>query len=314
MYSRHARRKPYVLSLLPVSIIVVVLVLVSLSLTSRTVSAASPHVDVMNLNSAINSASLRYLTDSISTAESDGAQALVIEINTPGGDLQSMESMKVAELNSTVPIISYVSPTGAYAASAGAFIALAAHIAAMAPGTTIGASSPVTSTGGDIGSTEMKKIESVLVSDMTNIQMHYSRNVADATKMVTDAASYTDQQAKDKGIINLQALSLSDLLNQVNGRLVTLASGSTVTLQTAGAALQDINAGPVDTLYNLLLDPNITFLLFIVAMLGIFVEISHSGAILLGLTGGIALLLFLFAAGSLAPNWAGLALMTLAFV
>src|SRR5260221_12207082 len=115
--------------------------------------------------------------------------------------------------------------------------------------------------------------------------------------MVTDAVSYTDQQAKDKGIIDLQASSLSDLINQVNGRSVTLASGSTVTLQTAGAALQDINAGPVDTLYNLLLDPNITFLLFIVAMIGIFVEISHPGAIFPGGAGGIALLLFLFSAG-----------------
>src|SRR5260370_7537610 len=105
MYSRHARRKPYVLSLLPVSIIVVVLVLVSLSLTSRTVSAASPHVDVMNLNSAINPASLRYLTNSISTAASDGAQALVIEINTPAGDLQSMAPLKITYLNTTLPTI-----------------------------------------------------------------------------------------------------------------------------------------------------------------------------------------------------------------
>jgi membrane-bound serine protease (ClpP class) len=268
----------------------------------------------MNLNSAINPASLRYLTNSISTAESDGAQALVIEINTPGGDLQSMESMKVAELNSTVPIISYVSPQGAYAASAGAFVTLAAQIAAMAPGTTIGASSPVDINGGDLGDTLKAKIESVLVSDMTNIQTRYERNIDAAIKMVTEAASYTDQQAKDKGIIDLQASSLSDLLNQVNDQSVILASGSTVTLQTAGAALQDINAGPVDTLYNLLLDPNITFLLFIVAMIGIFVEISHPGAILPGVTGGIALLLFLFAAGSLSPNWVGLALMVLAFV
>src|SRR5260221_224708 len=204
------------------------------ALTGGMASAPTSHVDVMNLNPQINPASLRFLTNAISTAETDGAQALVIEINTPGGDIPSMEAMKVAELNSTVPIISYVSPpTAAYAVSAGAFITLAAHIAAMAPGTTIGASSPVTSTGGDIGSTGMKKIESVLVSDMTNIQTRYNRNVTDATKMVTDAASYTDQQAKDKGIIDLKASSLGDLLNQVNGRSVTLASGSTVTLQTA---------------------------------------------------------------------------------
>src|SRR5215471_10069280 len=146
MNSRRAHRKPYVLPFLPVSIVVIAFIFVSLSLTTRSALAAttSSHVDVMVLNSQIGPASLRYLTGAISTAETDGAQALVIEIDTPGGDINSMESMKVAELNSTVPIISYVSPTGAFAASAGAFVTLAAHIAAMAPGTTIGASSPVT--------------------------------------------------------------------------------------------------------------------------------------------------------------------------
>jgi membrane-bound serine protease (ClpP class) len=316
MNSRRARRKSYVLSFLPVSIVVIAFIFLSLSLTTRSALAAttSSHVDVMVLNSQISPASLRYLTGAISTAETDGAQALVIEINTPGGDINSMESMKVAELNSIVPIISYVYPTGAFAASAGAFVTLAAHIAAMAPDTTIGASSPVTASGGDIGSTLKAKIESVLVSDMTNIQTRYGRNVPDATKMVTDATSYTDQQAKDLGIIDLQASNLNDLLNQVNGRSVKLASGNSVTLHTTGIQELDINSGPINTLYSLLLDPNVVFLLFIVAMIGIFVEISHPGAILPGVTGAIALLLFLFAAGSLSPNWAGLALMALAFV
>lgn len=317
MYSRRVHRKPYVLCLLPISMVVIVLVMISFSLTSHTAFAAtssSSHVDEMTLNSEINPASLQYLTRAINTAETDGAQALVIEIDTPGGDLNSMESMKVAELNSTVPIISYVSPQGAFAASAGAFVALAAHIAAMAPGTTIGASSPVDINGGDLGNTLKAKIENVLVSDMTNIQTRYGRNVDAATLMVTQAKSYTDQQAKDLGIINLQASSLSDLLSQVNNGSVTLASGSVVTLQTAGATVQNIDAGAVETLYNLLLDPNVIFLLFIVAVVGIFVEISHPGAILPGVAGGIALLLFLFGAGSLSPNWAGLALMVLAFV
>lgn len=316
MYSRRACRKAYVLSFLPIAIIVIVFVFIGLSLTARSASAAtaSSHVDVMTLNSEINPASLRFLTRAISTAETDGAQALVIEIDTPGGDIGSMESMKVAELNSTVPIISYVSPTGAYAASAGAFVTLAAQIAAMAPGTTIGASSPVTSTGGDIGSTLKAKIESVLVSDMTNIQTQYGRNVADATKMITDAKSYTAQDAANLKIIDKVAASLNDLLTQVDGNQVKLASGQVVTLHTTGVQEQDINSGPIDTLYNLLLDPNVIFLLFIVAVIGIFVEISHPGAILPGVAGIIALLLFLFGAGSLSPNWAGLALMALAFV
>jgi len=139
MNSRHACRKPYVLSFLPIAIIVIAFLFISLSLTVRSVSAAtaSSHVDVMTLNSEINPASLRFLTGAINTAETDGAQALVVEIDTPGGDIGSMESMKEAELNSTVPIISYVSPTGAHAASAGAFVTLAAQIAAMAPGTAL---------------------------------------------------------------------------------------------------------------------------------------------------------------------------------
>ena len=316
MYSRHAHRKKIALTLLPAMLVTIVLLLLALSVTAKPAHAASaaPHVDVMTFNSGIDPASLRYLTDSINTAESDGAQALVIQINTPGGDIASMESMKVAELNSKVPIISYVSPTGAFAASAGAFITLAAQVAAMAPGTTIGASSPVTSTGGDVGSTEKAKIESVLVSDMTSIQNGYHRTGLDpAIKMITNAASYTDQQALDQGIIDLRAANLNALLASADGKTAILTSGP-VTLHTAGDSIQNINASLVDSLYSLLLDPNVIFLLFIVAMVGIFVEISHPGAILPGVTGGIALILFLFAAGSISPDWAGLALMVLAFI
>src|ERR1700730_6613043 len=196
MYSRRARRKPAALILFPALLITVVLVILSLA-SSASAHAASggAHVDVVALNSDIGPASLHYLTSGITTAESDGATALVVEINTPGGDLASMESMKVAELNSAVPVISYVSPTGGWAASAGAFVTLAAPVAAMAPGTTIGASSPVTSTGGDIGSTEKAKIEGILTADMSSIQSRYNRSIDPALKMITNATAYTDQQA-----------------------------------------------------------------------------------------------------------------------
>lgn len=312
---RNTVKKSPVSLLLPASLLAIVLVFLSLAFSSHAAFAdtTSPHVDVLTFNTTIDAASLRFVTNAIHTAENDGAQALVMQINTPGGDIQSMEGMKVAELNSTVPVISYVSPKGAIAASAGAFITLAAQVAVMAPGTTIGASSPVTSTGGDIGSTEKAKIESVLQSDMTSIQTEYGRQVGPALLMITNAASYTDQQAFDQGIIDLRATSLTDLLNTVNNRTVTLATG-TVTLHTAGAALQTIGESPVDNLYGLLLDPNVVFLLFVLAMIGIFVEISHPGAILPGVIGAISLILFLFAAGSIAPNWAGLALMGLAFL
>lgn len=324
MTSRRVRqdRKLYVLLLLPVAFMVGGLALLSFVVSSHTALAASagpasptaPKVDLMTLNSEINSASLHYLTNAINTAESDGSQALVIELNTPGGAIDSMVSMITAEMNSKVPIISYTAPSGAFAASAGAFVELAAHVAAMAPSTTIGASSPVDSTGGDLSSTEKAKVESVLESDMTNIQTRYGRKVDPAVLMVKNAASYTDQQAKALGIIDIDSSSLTDLLNQVDGRSVTLSSGQAVTLHTAGVTVQNIDPGTFDTLYALLLDPNVLFMLFIVAVIGIFIEISHPGAILPGVAGGIALVLFLLGSGSLAPNWAGLALMMLALV
>jgi membrane-bound serine protease (ClpP class) len=314
MFSRHARKKLPALPLLLAGIIIAVVSLYFV-LPTRTARAASTHVDVMVLNTDIGPASQRFLTNTITTAEGDGAAALVIEIDTPGGDLTAMKAMTEAELNSTVPVISYVSPTGGFAASAGAFVALAAHVAAMAPTTRIGASSPVDSTGADIGSTLKAKLEHDLVAQITGIQKRYGRRGVDqAAKMVTDAASYDDVTAENQGIVDLGATSLSDLLTKVDGRSVTLNSGRTVTLQTAGISVQMIEPTFFDSLYSFLLDPNVVFLLFIVAMIGIYLEISHPGAILPGTAGAIALVLFLIAIGSLALNWAGLALMVLAFV
>lgn len=311
MYMRHTHRTSRGLALILLGAIVVALFL--FLFTARPAAAASGHVDVMVLNTDIGPASLQYLTSSISTAEQDGAQALVIEIDTPGGDIDSMKSMVEAELSSTVPIITYVSPTGGYAASAGAFVALAAQVVAMAPTTRIGASSPVNIDGSDIGSTLKSKIESDLVASMTGIQSRYGRNISLATQMVTNAASYDDTTAESQGIVDLGAVNLTDLLNKVNGRAAKLDSGSVV-LQTAGDNVVNVNPSLWTSLYGFIIDPNVTFLLFIVALVGIFLEIAHPGAIVPGTVGGISLILFLFAAGSLMPNWAGLGLMVLAFV
>lgn len=318
MFSRHADayRKPLSLSLLLPVVIASLIAIFVFTMTSRSAaaSAVSSHVDVMVLNMEIDPASMRYLTSSIATAESDGAQALVIEIDTPGGDLDSMKAMVQAELGSTVPVISYVSPVGGRAASAGAFVTLAAQIAAMAPTTRIGASSPVDGSGGDIGSTLKQKIENDLVESLRGIQGRYHRDFQDAELMVTQAASYSDATAINDHIVDLGATSLGSLLSQVNGQTVTLANGHSVTLQTQGASVQMLSEGVADSLYGFLIDPNVVFLLFILAMIGIYLEISHPGAILPGTVGGIALLLFLLGAGSLNPNWIGLGLMALSFV
>src|SRR3954453_6007707 len=224
MFSRHAYMPSRALSLCLVSVIIVVLVSLSLTLTARSAAASNYHVDVTVLNTEIGPSSLRLLTKAIATAEGDGAQALVIEIDTPGGALDAMKSMTEAELNSSVPIITYVSPTGGYAASAGAFVTLAAPIAAMAPTTRIGASSPILSTGADIGSTLKAKLENDLVASITGIQNRYGRNVDLATKMVTNAASYDDTQEVSQHIVNLEGTSPNDLLNQVNGQYVPIGT------------------------------------------------------------------------------------------
>lgn len=313
--SRSAR-KPRLLRFLPGILIGLVLALFALAGASRPVLAAAgaggQRVDVVTLNSEIDASSQHFLTGAISTAEADGSQALIMQINTPGGDIDAMQAIISAELGSTVPIISYVSPTGGFAASAGALVTLAAPLAAMAPSTTIGASSPVSGDGSDLDSTLKAKVESVLVTDLTNIQQRYGRQVAPAIKMITNASSYGDAQAKALGMIDIQARDSSDLLNQVNGRVVVLANGQSVTLQTAGASLQSIDPSLLDNLYALLIDPNVIFLLFLLAMIGIYIEVSHPGMILPGVVGSIALLLFLFGAGTLSPDWAGLALMALA--
>lgn len=309
-------RKPWIFRWVPVVLIALVLAMVvSFVGASHPASAAtSQTVDVVALNSKIDASSRSFVTNAISTAESDGVQALVIKINTPGGDISAMQAITTAELNSTVPIITYVTPAGAYGASAGAFVTLAAPLAAMAPSTTLGASSPVNSDGSNLNSTEQSKVESVLTTMMTNMQQRYGRNVPLAVKMVTDAASYSDQVALKDGITNFVAANLGDLLTQADGKSVTLANGRNVTLQTADANVRQISESLVDNLYLLLIDPNVLFLLFIIAIIGIYVEISHPGLILPGVAGSISLLLFLFGAGSLSPNWAGLALMGLALV
>ncbi|WP_126580339.1 NfeD family protein [Tengunoibacter tsumagoiensis] len=292
----------------------VVTLLVVWALAPHAARAASPHVDVVVLNSTIDASSLRLLTHAIDSARQDGARALVLEIDTPGGDLDSMKAMTQLELASSVPIIAYVSPTGGRAASAGAFVELSAQVAAMAPTTRIGASSPVTGTGSDLDSTLKSKIENDLVASITSIQERYGRNVPLATAMVTEARAYDEQTATQNHLVDLQAPDLPALLTTIDGRSVQLNGNHTATLQTSGVETEMLSASAWDAFYSLLLDPNIVFLLFIVALLGLYVEISHPGAILPGVVGAIALLLFLLGAGTLAPNWAGLGLMVLAFV
>jgi membrane-bound serine protease (ClpP class) len=270
----------------------------------------------------ISPSSLRFLNSAVDTAQSDGAAALIIQLDTPGGDLDSMKAMVQKELAATVPVVVYVSPQGARAASAGLFVTLAANIAAMAPNTRIGASSPVDINGGPIPEPLNSKIKNDLkaqVDDLCNRRQNPEGCRPLAEKAITDAASYPVEQAVEQGLVDLKANTLSVLLNNtapngIDGWQTTLGSGQTVTLHTAGVEQQILQAGFVDTVLGFLLDPNVAFILLILAGVGIYLEISHPGAIVPGTVGAIALVLFLLTAGSLSVNFAGLLLVVVGFI
>jgi membrane-bound serine protease (ClpP class) len=276
--------------------------------------AAGPHVDIVTFNGDVDAASTHYLSDAIDTAQRDGASALVLELDTPGGDLDSMNADVEKETGASVPIIAYVGPQGAHAASAGTFLALAAPVVAMAPNTRIGAASPVTGSGDNLPSTLDAKVKQDLSALIRSLQTTYHRQAAPAEAAVNEAKSFNDDEALANGMVDLQAGSLDDLLAKVDDRDVTLANGQTVTLQTAGVAQTQIEPTAAERIQGFLADPTVLFLLFILAAACLYIELSHPGTIVPGVIGALALVLFLFSAGSIQPNWAGLVLMLLAIV
>ncbi|HLW01314.1 MAG TPA: nodulation protein NfeD [Ktedonobacterales bacterium] len=301
---------------------VALMVLAGVVATTQRAAAAGAHVDVMTLADDINPNSLRILDNAVDTAQSDGATALVIQLDTPGGDLDSMKAMVQKELAATVPVVVYVSPQGGRAASAGLFVTLGANIAAMAPNTRIGASSPVDINGGDIPATLDKKLTNDLVAqvdDLCNRRQNPNGCRPLAEKAITDADSYPVETAVQQGLVDLESTSLTALLNDpapngINGWQVKTGSGQTVTLHTAGVAQQTLSPSFSDTVLGFLLDPNVSFILLILAGIGIYLEISHPGAIIPGVVGAIALVLFLLTAGSLSVNIAGVLLVVIGFI
>jgi membrane-bound serine protease (ClpP class) len=267
--------------------------------------AAAP-VSLIELDGAITPITVRLLEGAIERARADGAQALVVELNTPGGLERSMRSMVQAILKSDVPVIVYVGPTGARAASAGVFITMAGHVAAMAPATNIGAAHPV-AVGGQMDKEMSKKVENDAAAFARTIAVERGRNADWAEKAVRASVSATEREAVKLKVVDLIADSVPDLLARIDGRTVKTSRGL-VTLATRDAK---VNAIPVrfrDRFLALITDPNVAYILMMVGMLGIFFELSNPGAILPGVIGGISLILAFFAFQSLPINWAGLLL------
>jgi membrane-bound serine protease (ClpP class) len=269
--------------------------------------AAPAPVAVIELDGAITPVTSRLLTAAIERAQTERDQALVVKLNTPGGLERSMRSMVQSILNAEIPVIVYVAPTGARAASAGVFITIAAHVAAMAPATNIGAAHPVAVGGGDTGKEMGKKIENDAAAFARSLAAERGRNVEWAEKAVRASVSATEREAVKLKVVDLVADSVPDLLAKIDGRTVKTARG-TITLATRDAPLKLIEVRFRDRFLALITDPNIAYILMMVGMLGIFFELQNPGATLPGVIGGISLILAFFAFQSLPINWAGVLL------
>jgi membrane-bound serine protease (ClpP class) len=289
------------------------LVLVSLVLTRRAQAAiakSSGSVVVIEIDSSINPAVADFIEQSLDAASRRNARALIIELDTPGGLLSTTRRIVKDLLGAPLPVIVYVAPSGASAASAGTFITIAASLAAMAPGTTIGAAHPL-----EMGGTEEKgvaatKIESFAASFARTIAEQRGRNQAWVEKAVRQSASISDREALSLHVIEIVARDLSDLLAQANGRQVQVG-GRTQTLELAGATIERREMTLKERLIDKLADPNIVYLLLMAGLLGLYFEFAHPGVYAPGVVGAICLLLALTSFQVLPINNTGLLLLLL---
>jgi membrane-bound serine protease (ClpP class) len=282
------------------------LVLLLLATMAATPSWAARPVSVIDIDGAITPITVRLLAAAIERAQAEGSQALVVQLNTPGGLERSMRSMVQSILNSEIPVVVYVAPTGARAASAGVFLTMAAHVAAMAPATNMGAAHPV-AVGGQMDKDMLKKVENDAAAFARTLATERGRNAEWMEKAVRSSVSVTEREALKLKVIDLIADRLPDLLEKIDGRVVKTKRGA-VTLETKGAPVKVIDIRFRDRFLALITDPNIAYILMMVGMLGIFFELSNPGVVLPGVIGGISLILAFFAFQSLPINWAGLLL------
>ena len=272
--------------------------------------AAPPHIDLITINGSINPAVDDFIRESIGRAKTDGAQALVIQLDTPGGLLGSTRSIVKEILGAPVAVIVYVAPSGAGAGSAGVFITMSAHIAAMAPGTNIGAAHPVGGGGEDIKGVMGEKMENFTASFSESIAQQRGRNTEWAIQAVRKSVSITEKDALKKNVIDIVATNVEDLLKQADGRTVDIG-GHPQRLALKDAQIVRYEMSLKQKIINAVADPNISYLLMMAGILGLYMEFSHPGVFFPGVAGAICLLLA-FASFQLLPiNYVGLILVLL---
>jgi membrane-bound serine protease (ClpP class) len=273
--------------------------------------AGSEKVYFISVEGPISPTTASYISRAVDETAAKGGQCLVMQLNTPGGLLDSMQRIVQKLLASPVPVVVYVAPTGGTAASAGCFITLAADVAAMAPATTIGAAHPVAlgGVGGNSDSTMTKKLENFAASYIQAIATKRSRNVEWAESAVRESSSITAEKAHDLKVIEIIAADRNDLLRQLDGRVVNSKS-----LKTAGAQVVEIKMSAAEQVFQSAWRPEVMYILLLIAIYGIIAELNTPGAILPGVVGAIALLLALYMAAVLPVNITGLLLIGLAIV
>jgi membrane-bound serine protease (ClpP class) len=274
--------------------------------------AAGREVVVLPTTGVVDNAMAQYLANGIQRATDDGAAAVVIKLNTPGGSLAATNDIVGAFLEAKVPIIVWVAPAGGFAASAGTFITLASNIALMAPGTSIGAASPVGGGGEDITGTEGQKVLNDAIAKITSIAEARHRNVNWAVQAVHDARSSPASEAVQLGVVDGMAATLDDVLAFANGKQVEVG-GQTVTLDLTGATTTELGMNPFQQFIRLLSDPNIALLLLSVGSAGLLAEV-WSPNFVTGILGALAIILAFIGLGALPLNIGGLLLIVLGTV
>ena len=302
---------PMLKSKIRVCFILFFTVLSVVSFISGAARADSATIEVLSVDGTIVPVIASYIDRGISRAESEGAVACIIELNTPGGLLNSTEDIVQRILNARVPVIVYVSPRGSWAASAGTFITISAHIAAMAPGTSIGAAHPV-SVGEEMPEDVSKKVTEYSSAWIRSIAETRGRNAEQAELAVSESKSFTASEALEVGLIDLRADDLESLLSQINGRKVTLASGEEVIIDTTDSTQSVNGMNAIERFLHVISDPNIAYILLSLATIGLITEISNPGLIFPGVVGGICLFLAFYSLGVLNAYWAGVLLIFLA--
>ncbi len=285
-----------------------------LTLYHAVASQNTPPVVVLDVADAISPGTSEYIAFGIEEATRRKAQLLVIRLDTPGGLVTSTRDIVQAIFGSNVPVAVYVAPGGARAASAGTFITMSAHIAAMAPGTNIGAASPVSGGGKQIQGDMRKKAMNDVAAFARAVALRTGRNTEWAESAVREAISVDEAEALKQKVIDLVVTDVRSLLLAVHGKKIKIEGGTTVTLSTKGAQQITLERSLRQKVLTLLSDPNIAYILMLLGMYGLFFELSNPGSILPGVVGAISLLLALYALKVLPVNYVGLLLMGLAII